>query len=152
AHTANGICGAVSHREVCGDLKNRRRNVELAKMRPERSRTAEQFHVSTFERNPPVAELDGLLSFCRTRCRKIGSKGLGVAVDKIEDSVTTGIRSGDEARPGDRTLRRHRRLQISEMPLLNEALKIRHQTRGDESLQQIRIHSIHAENDDTLRN
>ena len=68
-------------------------------------------------------------------------------MNEIEDAVASGIHSGNQVRPRHRALRRNARRKLAERSLLHELGKIRHFAFLDESLQQMRIHAIDAEDD-----
>jgi hypothetical protein len=66
-------------------------------------------------------------------------------VDKIEDAVAAGVHAGDDAGPGNRTLRRDRSAQAPDHALLPETVEVRE--RGEVSFHKNRIHAVDADHD-----
>ena len=71
-------------------------------------------------------------------------------MNEIEDAVAPGIHARNQIRPGDRTLRRDTRGEWPEVSRGGELGKVGHLALAHELLQELRIHSIDAQNDEAM--
>src|SRR3954466_9580343 len=83
-------------------------------------------------------------------CGEIELHGFRIAMDESQDPMPARVHARDQVRPGNWTLRRNTGRELAERPLLREFGKVGHLAFRHELPQQLRIHSIDAENDQLL--
>ena len=71
-------------------------------------------------------------------------------MDEVKNPVPTGVHAGDQVRPSHRTLRWNAGHQVLVRSQLRELGKVRHLARLHETIQQLRVHAVDAENDEFL--
>ena len=81
---------------------------------------------SACERQLPAADREVVRRRLRPCRRQIRNHRCRVAMDEIEDPVSAGIQSGDDAGPGDRTLRWDRRAERRERAGRRDSGEVRH--------------------------
>ncbi len=86
-------------RKVRRDAEDAIRNAVLVQNFPERFALTKLFCAAASQRNHPATQVQHVFRRLYPRSRKIRLESLGIAMNKIEDTVTAGIHSRNQIRP-----------------------------------------------------
>src|SRR6266700_6432122 len=84
------------------------------------------------------------------RSRKIELQGRWVPMDEVKDSMPPCVHPRNKVRPRYRTLGRNAGSELAKIAQRLQFRKVRHLTLAHESMQELRIHAVNAQNDHAL--
>ena len=102
---------------------------------PEGDALPQLFGAATAERDRPIAQMNRVLWPLDFGGREIKAQRFWIAMDEVEDSVSTGVHARDEIRPRHRTLRRDAGGEWAEIALSLELREVGHFALAHESVQ-----------------
>src|SRR5579863_6863056 len=147
AHAREGFSLGWDRWKIRGNPEDCIWDAVLIKQLPERYAFSQLFGAATAERNRPTAEADRALRPLDPRGRKKKSQGLRVAMNEIEDSMTTCIHPRNKVGPCYRTLWRNAGCELAKISLSLQFREVRHLPFAHEPMQELGIHTVDAEND-----
>jgi len=122
----------------------------LIKQLPERYAFSQLFGASTAKRNRPIAKVNRVLRSLDLRGREIKPQGLRVAMNEVEDPMTTCIHARNKIGPRHWTLRRNAGCELAKISLSLQFPEVRHLSFTHEPMQKLGIHAVDAKNDEAL--
>ena len=148
AHAREFAARRAGDGEVRRHADDGRAHAVLFQHFPERRAVPELLVVPAGERKLPGPHLQEAAAGGRRGGRRVRDHRLRVPVQEVEDAVPARVHARDEARPGDRAVRRDRRLQPREAAHRLEAREVRQPALVDQLPRQRVVQAVEAEHDD----